>query len=125
MLVARVRKFENYITFRTTVEFPSQQKQDFSALSPEGQSRFRTELFSELSKARVHYVEIDLPNSFTIERTLPITSQLSEADFVESLTATNQDAWIGMTSVNLCMERTKGIYHSQPQSSPSTPAPPH
>jgi hypothetical protein len=127
--VWRNKEKPNYLFFSKSVTFPPVLQKMFEMTPKTVMNLFGLEYVAELSKARTH-VKTDSPlTRFDIERLLPITKDLNEVTFLNTLNEMFQDEAIAWTEVPLCLMHagaTGGLLGEHYPISPPTPSPtPH
>ena len=121
VLVIRTKDHDHYLTLISNVGFTPEQKTLFDNLSEPQKEAFIREIRLEAAKAKIA-TSLDRQSSlWTIERRVPITPQLTEADLLDNLGEVNYSALILIDTMADALERRQRI---QPPPSPTPAASP-
>jgi hypothetical protein len=85
LVVVRTREHPRYITLLSKIGLGTEDKDSFDRLSEPEKKRFRIELNLEASKAKIGYQADSTFENLAIEKRLPITSDLSEANLMDAI----------------------------------------
>jgi len=106
VIISRPASLDNYLRYRTDVTIPERHRRALNDMGENGRRRFMIEYLAECAKARVRITSArGLPLTVRIERTLPVSRDLSADDFWAGLEAIQQDVVIAVTHVDWCIER--------------------
>jgi hypothetical protein len=121
VLVLRTKDHDHYLTLISNVGFTPEQKTLFDNLSEPQKQAFIREMRLEAAKAKIA-TSLDRESYlWNIEKRVPITSQLTEADLLDNLGEVNFSALILIDTMVEALERRQGI---QPPPSPTPAASP-
>src|SRR6266478_675603 len=107
LVVLRTRDHPRYITLLSKIGFGSEHKDLFDRLSETQKKRFRIELNLEASKAKIGYQADSTFENLAIEKRLPITSDLSEANLMDAIGEIHFSALVLLNTIALRLEPPK------------------
>lgn len=101
LAVLRTREHPRYITLLSKIGLGPEHKGLFDKLSPPDQKRFRIELMLDAAKAKIGYQADPTFENFSIEKRLPITSDLSEANLMDAIGEIHFSALVLLNTIAL------------------------
>jgi hypothetical protein len=121
VLILRTRDHDHYLTLISNVGFTPEQKTLFDNLSEPDKQAFIREIRLEAAKAKIATSLDRASYLWNIERRVPITAQLTEADLLDNLGEVNYSTLILIDTMAQALERRQ---RTQPPS-PTPAASPH
>src|SRR5207245_3078617 len=85
LVVVRTKEHPRYITLLSKIGLGPNHMDLFKKLSKSENARFRNELLLQAAKSKIGYQADPTFENVTIEKRLPITSDLSEANLMDSI----------------------------------------
>lgn len=108
MVIGRPTASDNSLRFKTDVMIMERHRRALNDLGESGRKRFMIEYMAECSRARVHINSARaLPFTVRIERTVPITRDLSDNALWAALEEMHQDVAVALTHTDLCLARMR------------------
>ncbi|SRR6266496_2433036 len=107
LAVLRTREHPRYITLLSKIGLGPEHKGLFDRLSPPDQKRFRIELMLDAAKAKIGYQADPTFENFSIEKRLPITSDLSEANLMDAVGEIHFSALVLLNAIALRLHPPK------------------
>jgi len=108
MVIGRPTTSDNALRFKTDVMILERHRRALNDLGESGRKRFMVEYMAECSRARVQITSARaLPFTVRIERTVPITRDLSDNALWAALEAVHQDVAVALTHTDLCLARIR------------------
>lgn len=108
VVIGRPTASDNSLRFKTDVMILERHRRALNDLGENGRKRFMVEYMAECSRARVHITSARaLPFTVRIERTVPITRELSDNALWAALEAMHQDVAVALTHTDLCLARMR------------------
>ena len=107
--ILRTRDHPHYITLLSRLSFTPEQKNVFDNLSESEKQRFVRELRLEAAKSKISFSADSQLNNIAIERRIPITDTLTEANLFESIDAANFSAIIMLDTMAVGIDHRRDI----------------
>lgn len=126
VIIGRPSASESSLRFKTDVMILERHRRALNDLGEIGRKRFMIEYMAECSRARVHITSARaLPFTVRIERSVPITRELSDNALWAALEAMHQDVAIALTHTDLCLTRVRESQSDVivPMTAASSPSP--
>ena len=108
MVVLRTRDHDHYLTFIANIRFTPEEKTLFDNLSEPKKEEFIREMRLQAAKAKIG-TSLDRSSfTWTIERRMPITAELTEADFMGNIDEVNYSALIMVDTIPTALRTQTG-----------------
>jgi len=108
LVVLRTRDHPRYISLISTVGLGPNHKVLFDKLSEPDKTRFRNELVLEAAKAKIGYQTDSTFEKITIEKRLPITRDLTEANLIDGIGEIHFSALVIINTIGLALHTREG-----------------
>jgi hypothetical protein len=108
VVIGRPTASDNSLRFKTDVMILERHRRALNDIGESGRKRFMVEYMAECSRARVQITSARaLPFTVRIERTVPITRELSDNALWAALETVHQDVAIALSHTDLCLARVR------------------
>jgi hypothetical protein len=104
LVVLRTREHPRYITLISRIGLGSEHRDLLNKLSKSDRARFGHELVLEAAKSKIGYQADSTFEDVTIQKRLPITSDLSEANLIDGISEIHFSALVIMNKIALILE---------------------
>ncbi len=115
--ILRTRDHPHYITLVSRLAFTAEQKDVFDNLSKPERERFIRELRLEGAKSKISFAADPQLKTIIIERRIPITKTLTEADLFENLDSANFSAIVILDTMAAAIDQRRENKSSSSQPS--------
>ncbi len=110
VIIGRPTSLDNALRYRTDVTIPERHRRILNDIGEAGRRRFIIDYLAECARARAHVTSTRaLPLTVRIERTLPITRNLSAEQLWATLEGLQQDVVIAVTHIDMCLEKLRPL----------------
>ena len=107
LVVLRTRDHPRYITLLSKIGLGPEHTDLLNKLSKSDRKRFSAELILEAAKAKIGYQSDSTFENVAIEKRLPITSDLSEANLMDAISEIHFSALVVINTIALRLEPPK------------------
>ncbi|PYK51878.1 MAG: hypothetical protein DME20_00540 [Verrucomicrobia bacterium] len=104
LVVLRTREHPRYITLFSKIGLGPKHMDLLNKLSQSDRARFKGELILQAAKAKIGYQADSTFENVTIEKRLPITSDLSEANLMDGISEIHFSALVIINTIALTLE---------------------
>ncbi len=109
LVILRTRDHDRYLTLIANVSFTPEEKTLFDNLEESKKEEFIREMRLEAAKAKIATSLDRASYIWTIERRVPITANLTEADFIGNISEVNYSVLIMIDTIGTALRRRQQV----------------